>query len=92
MHISLGNLKFEDIGDKKEMLELEGKLHAMGYSREANCEKNKDTSRLTYHIFDMPKKKNYSDLTDEVIAVLSKYSTNFRCRIAVTAEIKAENV
>lgn len=70
------------------MLELEGKLHAMGYTHEPNCEKNKDTTRLTYHIFDIPKTINFSVLTDEVIAVLSKYSTNFSCRIGVSADLR----
>lgn len=82
----LGNLDFENIGDKEKMNELENSLKELGYSKENNCEENKNTERLTYHIYDIPTQIHFSVLSDEVVAVLKKYSGDFTKRVGVSAE------
>ena len=82
----LGNLNFVDIGNKEKMEELENKLKELGYSHEHNCEKNTDTGRLTYHIYDIPTQINFSVLSNEIIEILKTYSSEFNRRVGVSAE------
>lgn len=87
MNILLGNLvSFEKLGDKEKMSELESKLKDLGYKNEDNCEANRDSGKLTWHIYDIPRTINFSVLTDEVTALLKSYSSSFSGRVAVTAD------
>lgn len=88
MNILLGNLRtFEKLGEKEKMAELEQKLKDMGYSNEDNCEANTDTSRLTWHIYDLPRSINFSVLTGELTNVLKSYSSYFNGQVSVTADL-----
>lgn len=80
-------MSLEEIGEREKMLELEKALSEMGYTRENNCEANKDIERLTYHIFDIPRIINFSVLTPSVIKVLKEYSQYFEGRTGVSAEL-----
>lgn len=87
MNILLGNLRtFTALGDKEKMQDLENRLLKLGYSNEDNCEKNKDTERLTWHIYDIPRQINFSVLTNEVISILKENSNHFNGTVAVSAE------
>lgn len=85
MNIYLGNLGFDALGDKDKMKELENRLIALGYSHEPVCDKNEDTERLTWHIYDIPRQINFSVLSEEVISVLKEYNSHFVGRVAVSA-------
>lgn len=87
MNISLGNMSFEQIGNKEKMIELETKLREIGYEKEENCERNRDTTRLTYHIYDMPRTINFSVLDNKTITLLKEYSSEFSSRTGVSAEL-----
>lgn len=87
MNISLGNLSLEQVGLKDKMLELESKLIDFGYKREENCERNEDITKLTYHIYDIPRNMHFSVLDNKTISLLKDYSPYFTCRIGVSAKL-----
>lgn len=88
MNILLGNLRtFESLGEKEKMNELENRLKELGYSNEDNCELNKDTSRLTWHIYDIPRIINFSVLDSKIIEILKSYSENFTGKVGVTSDL-----
>ena len=81
----LGNLSFVDVGDKEKMEKLVEKLKELGYEHEPNCEKNTDTTRKTWHIYDIPRQITFSVLDDKTIELLKQYSSYFTERIGVSA-------
>lgn len=87
MNILLGNLKtFTRLGNAEKMQELEDRLKVKGYENEDNCEANRDTSRLTYHIYDIPRTVSFSVLDQETIKILKEYSNHFDGVVGVSAE------
>ena len=86
MNIQLGNLRtFTALGDKEKMEELENKIKTLGYQNEDNCERNRNTTNLTWHIYDMPRVIEFSVLTKELRTVLLNYTEYFTGCVAVTA-------
>jgi len=86
MSILLGNLRtFNRLGDEEKMNELEAKLKEMGYENEDNCQRNEDTSRLTWHIYDIPRAVYFSFLTNEALSLLKEYSQHFTGRCGISA-------
>jgi hypothetical protein len=81
----LGNQSFTDLGNKEKMEELESKLKELGYCKEANCNANTNTDKLTYHIYEIPTQIDFSVLSSNVITLLKEYSGEFKTRVAVSA-------
>lgn len=87
MNILLGNLKtFTRLGDVQKMQELEDRLKQKGYENEDNCEANKDTKRLTFHIYDIPRTISFSVLDQDTIKIIKEYTNHFNGVVGVSAE------
>lgn len=86
MNIQLGNLRtFTKLGDKEKLQEMEDKLTSLGYSNCDNCEENKNTENLTWHIYETPRLIEFSVLDQEVTKVLHEYSSYFEGMVSVAA-------
>lgn len=82
----IGNLRtFTALGDSVKLKELEEKVQALGYRNEDNIKANSDTSKKTYHIYDIPRVIEFSVLTEEVTVLLKEYSDSFSGRVGITA-------
>lgn len=87
MSILLGNLRtFTRLGNAEKMQELENSLKKIGYENEDNCKKNRDTERLTWHIYDIPRTVNFSVLDQATISLLKSYSNDFDGVVGISAE------
>lgn len=87
MSILLGNLRtFTRLGNAEKMQELENRLKEIGYENEDNCEKNRDTERLTFHIYDIPRTISFSVLDQKTIGIIKEYGNHFDGIVGVVAE------